>query len=1253
LTGNRFSFWRLLPNEIVVRLRIIAVVLALAGIGAAAAPAFAADGTGTMTVSPSTVIAGSTGNYLTFTYTADAAGLSGGSLALIVPSGWTTPSVSGGGAGGLGGSCGASNGYTVAAAPGGSEVQTTGVTLGPNQQCTIQYGVVGSGPGDTVPSAPGPSTFTADESSSAGGRLSPLSASPAVQITADGTGKMDVSPASAIAGSTGNTWAFKYTASTTVVSGELTIVVPAGFSVPSAGASAPGATTTDCVNGNVTVSGSTIQVTGFTLLDASSCTITYGDRSGGGPGATATAVGGYTAYNFATEERSSSTGTLASLASGSPLMLVTAADGSGTTQSSPASTVTGSTGNYLTFTFVGPEGGIDDGSVAVIVPDGWTTPNPDDTQPGGLGGTCGAAAGYTVTPVAGGEEVQTGNVYMFGGQQCTIEYGVNGSDSGVTAPTAAGSYVFTALEASTVTGTLTELANSPSIDVGSGGAGTMTVSPNTALAGSSGNTLRFTYTASAALSDGTVAVTVPQGWSNPSASASAAGATTTTCPGGAVGISGMTIDVTGVNLASGSCTITYGDTSGGPGARAPSSGGGGEPYTFTAQEQSTSADTLTRLSSGSPQVTVTAGDGAGTIAVSPPSATPDSTGNELTFTYSSPAGGLDDGALSIAVPDGWSAPQTGSANTSGYVTSNCGTATIAGSTINLSGVTLDDGAECAITYGSGAGASAPSAIGPTTFTAEEASTSAGTLTQVQGQPVVNVSQDGTGSLGVTPQTASAASTGNTLTFTYDAAAPLNAGELTIVVPFGWSLPSTVASAPGYTTTTCQSATLTIAANVIELTQFTLGNSGDCTITYGATSQGGPGASASSTPGTATFTTEEMSSGSGTLTALASSPVTHVYALDGAGQLTIPTQFVTAGSTGITFAFTYTAAVGGLNDGQINVAVPPEWAAPSTTVTDAGYSTSTCGTVGGSGQTIEVSGVTLSGGDTCTITYGDQSGGGPGATAPTPPGRYAFTAQDASSQHGTLAGLESSPGVDIPSPDGVGTVSVGPASVTAGSSGDSLAFSYVAAAGGIDDGGLTLTVPTGWTPPSSTATAAGAVTATCGTVTVSGMSIELIDVSIGGGKGCTIVYGSKTGGGPGATAPQTVGSSTFTAGEMSTAAGRLTPLRAFPTVDLARPGSKTSPGGGPPPPPPSSGKCVVPNLKGVSLSKAKRMLRSAHCAIGKVSKPKARKHHKLDKLVVSKTTPGAAAKVAAGAKIGLKLRPAPKPKRRRRHHLRAG
>jgi hypothetical protein len=80
--------------------------------------------------------------------------------------------------------------------------------------------------------------------------------------------------------------------------------------------------------------------------------------------------------------------------------------------------------------------------------------------------------------------------------------------------------------------------------------------------------------------------------------------------------------------------------------------------------------------------------------------------------------------------------------------------------------------------------------------------------------------------------------------------------------------------------------------------------------------------------------------------------------------------------------------------------------------------------------------------------------------------------------------------------------------------------------------------------------------------------------------------------------------------------------------------------------------VVPKLNGDSLAKAKALLRAAHCKLGKVSEPKARKHHRLGKMAVSRSAPGKGAKRTAGTKIAIKLGLAPKPKHRRRHHSRA-
>ena len=90
---------------------------------------------------------------------------------------------------------------------------------------------------------------------------------------------------------------------------------------------------------------------------------------------------------------------------------------------------------------------------------------------------------------------------------------------------------------------------------------------------------------------------------------------------------------------------------------------------------------------------------------------------------------------------------------------------------------------------------------------------------------------------------------------------------------------------------------------------------------------------------------------------------------------------------------------------------------------------------------------------------------------------------------------------------------------------------------------------------------------------------------------------------------------------------------------------------PPPPPaprPAAARCVVPRLKGLSLAKAKRALKRAHCALGKVRRPRKPRHRRLPALVVKASSPRAGASFAAGRKVRLTLatKPRPKPKRRR-------
>ena len=78
-----------------------------------------------------------------------------------------------------------------------------------------------------------------------------------------------------------------------------------------------------------------------------------------------------------------------------------------------------------------------------------------------------------------------------------------------------------------------------------------------------------------------------------------------------------------------------------------------------------------------------AADGTGTNTVTPLT-TLAGTATTETFTYTAPTGGMTNGAVTIDVPAGWTAPQTGAG--AGQVTASTGTVAVASQTITVSGV---------------------------------------------------------------------------------------------------------------------------------------------------------------------------------------------------------------------------------------------------------------------------------------------------------------------------------------------------------------------------------------------------------------------------------------------------------------------------------------------------------------------------------------------------------------------------------------
>jgi hypothetical protein len=282
-------------------------------------------------------------------------------------------------------------------------------------------------------------------------------------------------------------------------------------------------------------------------------------------------------------------------------------------------------------------------------------------------------------------------------------------------------------------------------------------------------------------------------------------------------------------------------------------------------------------------------------------------------------------------------------------------------------------------------------------------------------------------------------------------------------------------------------------------------------------------------------------------------------IPGPNGMSVSPSSVSAGTTGNTLTFTYYAASGGLSGGELTLTVPTGWAdAPSTTPTSAGNVASTCGTVSVARRTIEITGVTLPTGQTCTISYGSKTGGGKGAAAPstTATGPYTFSASEASTSSATLTALATSPVVTVYAANGSGTMTVSPNSVYVGSGVGSPAvtftFTYTAATGGLNGGEVKLTVPTGDWPdaPSTLPTAAGYVTTTCGTVfSIVGRTIIVPEVMLAGAQTCSIVYGSTAGGGVGAAAPEDLGTYKFLATEASTASGKPVALATSPMVSI--------------------------------------------------------------------------------------------------------
>jgi hypothetical protein len=431
------------------------------------------------------------------------------------------------------------------------------------------------------------------------------------------------------------------------------------------------------------------------------------------------------------------------------------ADGAGTMTVSPAS-VPASGITALTFTYTAAATqNLKLGSIALDVPPGWTPPAL--SGPGGIKVACLSAAPCNVaqaTVSVSGQRVTIGRILLGTSQALTITY------AEATVPASGGPAIFDAFEQSTTQGSLIGLNPSPGEMVTcADGVGTVTVSPGS-VAASSTRKLVFTYTppGGCVMEGGTVSLTVPPGWTPPSATPGAPGYVASSPGAQSLSVSGGAITVTGVTLAAGQAVIITYHRATAPGSATTS--------TFAAAEESAGARKLAGLLS-SPQVTVrppvatssptpaasstgpsppaNGGTGGtapgqtraartGTMTVSPSAVTASRPGR-LTFTYRAPARGLaPSGEVTLLVPPGWTPPSP-TPGRAGYTTSRPGAVSVSGRRITVTGAALGPGQSLVITYRPTA---APRAAGTSVFAASERAGTIKVLTALATSPSVVV-----------------------------------------------------------------------------------------------------------------------------------------------------------------------------------------------------------------------------------------------------------------------------------------------------------------------------------------------------------------------------------------------------------------------------------------------------------------------------------------------------------------------------------
>jgi len=964
-------------------------------------------------------------------------------------------------------------------------------------------------------------------------------------------------PAVAAAGS-GLEIKFEYTAVGRMNGGSVRLARPTGWISPQGLSGTGGFTTSPDIGTKVGLP--TFDSTGVTfpiinLGPNEIVTIMYGS-GGGNSGAvapTAKAVGD-NAPKFRIETKGASGGSL-TLAEELAVNIVNANSGTGFAQISPSTTNAGKKDTYLViYTAVGT---LDDGAVRLEIPSGWAPKgfNKDD-MPVSTSGKLNGDPTYDAL-----NSRVTANIDELGPNQ-TVTFTLEDT---VAQSNKQDDVVFRVDSSNAGTGNLQILnhTNDAEIDVtqAADGSGDVVLSDfkNVVKIGEEPGDLVFTYTLVGTMLDsGRVTLDIPNGWTAPvkddedgndeagevrlSGSASR----------DAVVVTGRTViaQLNGDASAGSTIVFTYKKS------KAPSTP---QASLFTVKSTSFLGGSL--VTAKDVVITVSpSGHGSGAMTISESSVPASKSGFDLTFTYTA-AESITGGELRVTIPSSWGTAKDKIFDVSGAT--NKVTFRIQGGSDNdkQSSSLLDaaddkdDERTIIIPIASLSvrnqivfkyTGTAQNTAGTATFTTMTKLTNAGTLIPIATQPQIAVTnvEKGKGTVTFTPETVASASSGNQLTFDFKAAGTMNGGSVSMEVPATWSEPQLTQGIEGFVTASTPSGgsvgAVSVSGLVVTVPIDTLGPDQIIRIIYGSGS-GSSGAVAQDNAGGATFVFKTKgSSGDDFASILKPATITVTNAPDGSGTVSVAPTAVTAGSVQ-ELLFTYKPA-GTINGGKVQITVPSNWTSPqgasgrgfTTAETDPGAA---LGTLTFAGKSVIVPIAALTVGQTVRIKYG-SGGGSNGVIVPPELGPVVFAAKSqglTDQQGGQLIELISAPPVVTVGAAGDGsgtaTVTAATAPVTAGSTGNTVTVIFIAA-GPMTDGGVSLDVPTGWSPPEGLTTVSS--TGTTGNVTFSGQTITVDGVNLSSNQTVTFTYAN-------ATAQGSAGSAVFGVKSRGTETGTLTTL----------------------------------------------------------------------------------------------------------------